>query len=360
MNPPTRSEAASPAGAAAMPRVWALTSYRSGENTQILALAQALGLPYEVKRLAYRAYDFLPGLLRLPSLAGIDRAASSPLAPPWPDLLISAGMRNEPVCRWIKHHSPATRLVHIGRTWAATSHFDLIVTTPQYRLPEDDNILHNVTTMQRIDDCLLQAAAREWGPRLAHLPAPYLAVMIGGNSGPYTFGPQAARRLAAEVTRLWRGTGGSLLISTSARTPATAIDALADALDLPAHLYRWRPADDDNPYLGFLALAQAIVVTSDSIAMLSEACATGRPVHIFDMERAPRDPRPGALLYRLLMRFGPRRLSRDVGLVHRHLIQRGHAVWLHDHPALPVGAPPLSDVARTVSRIHELLNRAPA
>ena len=60
------------------------------------------------------------------------------------------------------------------------------------------------------------------------------------------------------------------------------------------------------------------------------------------------------------MRFGPRRLSRDVGLVHRHLIQRGHAVWLHDHPALPVGAPPLSDVARTVSRIHELLNRAPA
>ncbi len=345
-------------GAAATPRVWALTSYRCGENTQILALAQALGLPYEVKRLAYRAHDFLPGLLRRPSLSGIDRGASSPLAPPWPDLLISAGMRNEPVCRWIKQQSPHTRLVHIGRTWAAPEHFDLIVTTPQYRLPARDNILHNITTMQRIDECLLSAAARSWAPRLAHLPGPYLAVMIGGNSGPYTFGPRAARRLAAAVNRLWGKTGGSLLVSTSARTPPAAIDALAAAIDCPLHLYRWRAEDPDNPYLGFLALAQAIVVTSDSIAMLSEACATGKPLHIFDMKQGSGDFRLAALLYRQLMRFGPRRLSRDVSLVHQRLIAAGHAVWLKDQPALPAGGPPLDDMARTVRRIHGLLNSA--
>ncbi len=359
MNKPHSSSAAPGPAAdlddAASPRVWALTSYRSGENTQILALAHALGLPYEVKRLAYRTYDFLPGLLRRPSLAGIDRGASSPLEAPWPDLLISAGMRNEPVCRWIKQQSPRTRLVHIGRTWAAPEHFDLIVTTPQYRLPEGDNILHNTTTMQRIDECLLNAAARAWAPRLAHLPGPYLAVMIGGNSGPYTFGTRAARRLAAAVSRLWGKTGGSLLISTSARTPPAAIDALAAAIDCPLHIYRWRPADPDNPYLGFLALAQAIVVTSDSIAMLSEACATGKPLHIFDMEQGPEDFRLAALLYRQLMRFGPRRLSRDVGLVHQRLIAGGHAVWLGDDPALPEGAPPLNDMARTVRRIHTLL-----
>ena len=73
-------------------RVWALASYRSGENTQILALAEALGLPYEVKRLRYRALDFVPGLLRLSTLAGIDRGASSPLSPP------SIACRSAPMC----------------------------------------------------------------------------------------------------------------------------------------------------------------------------------------------------------------------------------------------------------------------
>ncbi len=344
-----------PAADAPPHRVWALASYRSGENTQILALARALGLPYEVKRLRYRAIDFVPGLLRLPSLAGIDRAASSPLAPPWPDLLISAGMRNEPVCRWIKQQSPHTRLVHLGRTWAGHEHFDLIVTTPQYRLPRRDNILHNTTTLHYLDETRLAEAARAWQPRLAHLPPPYTAVLIGGDSGPYTFGPRAARRLAADLEQLRAARGGSLLVSTSARTPSGAIDTLAALLRPPLHLYRWRAGDEDNPYLAFLALAREIVVTSDSVAMLSEACATGKPVHLFDMDQPPRDFRPAALLYRLLMRFGPQRLSRDVGLVHQRLIAEGRVVRLGEPFPGDRSQPPPGDVEGTVRVIRERL-----
>lgn len=336
-------------------RVWALASYRSGENTQILALAEALGLPYEIKRLRYRTLDFIPGLLRLSTLAGIDRGASSPLSPPWPDLLISAGMRNEPVCRWIKRQSPATRLVHLGRTWADPAHFDLIVTTPQYRLPRRANILHNAGTLQYLDSRRLSRAAQAWQPRLAHLPGPYITVLIGGRSGPYSLGRRTVRRLATALDALHARRGGSLLISTSARTPRAAIDALADCLRSPVYLYRWRPQDPDNPYLAFLALAREIVVTSDSVAMLSEACATGKPVHIFDMDGAPRDLHPGAFLYRLLMRLGPRRLSRDVGLVHRRFIEEGRAVWLgQDLPDTPPPAP-LADMERTVSAIRKRL-----
>lgn len=353
------ASSSAPTPQAQSPRVWVLTSYRSGENTQILALAEALGLPFEIKNLAYRSYDFIPGLLRRASLMGIDRKKSSPLVPPWPDLLISAGMRNEPVCRWIKIQSPRTRLVHIGRTWSGMEHFDLIVTTPQYRLPKRPNILHNNLTMHRINEHLLEQAVRSWQKRLSHLPPPYLAVLVGGNSGPFTFGPRTARRLAEAVSNLQSAMGGSILLSTSARTPPNAVTFLEDAITGPKYLYRWQAGDLDNPYLAFLGLAEAIVVTSDSIAMLSEACATGKPVYIFDMAQAPADFRLGATLYKLLMRLGPRRLSRDVGLVHQRLVASGMASWLTENHLPHKGVRPLpqDEVSRTARLIrNRLLN----
>ena len=36
----------------------------------------------------------------------------------------------------------------------------------------------------------------------------------------------------------------------------------------------------ENPYMGYLALADAIVVTEDSVNMASEAAGTGKPVYI--------------------------------------------------------------------------------
>ena len=35
------------------PRVWALLGDKAGDNAQVLALARALGWPFEAKRLAY-------------------------------------------------------------------------------------------------------------------------------------------------------------------------------------------------------------------------------------------------------------------------------------------------------------------
>ena len=122
-----------------IPRVWLVTGYRAGERNQIIALAEALGWPFELKELFYRKNEFLTSLFRGSDLRGIRLAKSSPLEPPWPDLVISAGMRNEPVGRWIRNQAGGrTRLVHIGRPWARPENFDLLITTPQYRLPEGE------------------------------------------------------------------------------------------------------------------------------------------------------------------------------------------------------------------------------
>ena len=366
MNHLVASHRQSPAPAAGdPPRVWLGSAYQAGERSQILELAEALGWPFEVKELSYRKREFRTSLFRGSDLRGIRRQQSSRLEPPWPDLVISAGMRNEPVCRWIRAQSGGrTRIVHIGRPWASPERFDLVVTTPQYRLAEHPRVLQNSVTLHRVSAARLAAAARTWEPEFAELPGPRIAVILGGNSGPYTLGPRTAAQIARRVNRMAEQRGGSLLVSTSARTPAGALRAFEQQISAPCFLYRWRPDDSANPYFGMLALGDELVVTADSVAMLSEACATGKPVYMaplggygYPMQAGcgPEvDFRFTALTYSWLMRFGPRRLSRDIRLVHARLLSEGRAAWLGEE-FRPTTASGPSDIERAVERVRGLL-----
>jgi mitochondrial fission protein ELM1 len=342
-----------------------VTGYRAGERAQILALAEALGWPYAIKDVAYRGVATALSLVRARTRLGLNRAGSAKLRPPWPDLVISAGMRNEPVCRWIHRQSAGrTRLVHIGRPWVALDALDLVITTPQYRLPDRPNVLQNSLTMHAVSMERLQTEAQRWTGRFSALPRPWYAVIVGGNSGPYTFGRKAARRLAAQATELANARGGSLLVTTSARTAPAAIQELGRRIAAPLYFYNWQQHDPNNPYYAYLGLADELIVTADSISMLSEACATRKPVHMFDLGTGRlamrreggtggNDLRLSGLLYRLLMRWGPRRLSRDITLVHAQLIREGRADWLGEGGS--GGSPlPLQDVDRAVARVRAL------
>ena len=265
------------------PRVWLLMAHRAGDNSQVLALGEALGWPFEVKRFVYNRYEVLVNWPFSSWLVGIDKSRSSTLSPPWPDLIITAGRRNEPIARWIRNQAGhRVRVVHLGRPWAKLEGWDLVVTTPQYRLPRVANVLHNETSLHRIVPERLTDARAKWEPRLTALARPYIAVLVGGDSGPYPFDAAAGTRLGREASALARELGGSLLVTTSARTRLATTEALFAAVDAPSHCYSWRPNDTENPYFGFLALADRIIASGDSVSMMTEACATGRPVYLFD------------------------------------------------------------------------------
>ncbi|RIL07677.1 MAG: nucleoside-diphosphate sugar epimerase [Proteobacteria bacterium] len=348
--------------------------HRAGDNTQVQALGEALGWPFEVKRFVYHKYERILNLPFMATLAGVVKSESSALAPPWPDLILTAGRRNEPIARWIKRQSGGrTKLVQMGRPWAALERWDLVVTTPQYRLPRVPTVLHNEAPLHRVTPERLAKAAAEWGGRVAHLPRPYVTVLAGGPSGPYPFDAAAGARLARQASELARRGGGSLLVTTSARTPAATIDALFRNVTVPGMLYRWRRDDPENPFFGFLALADAIVVTADSVSMMAESCATGRPVHLFDtgegktsMREPPAPPTTPdtiwrhlspdylqAWIYRQTMKLGPTRLTRDIRIVQQRLVASGRAVWLGEgEPSAE--PPPLEDVPRAVARVRAL------
>ena len=353
------------------PVVWLLHGHKAGDNNQVLALAEALSWPFEIKRLAYRSWELLSNRLLQVTLAGTDPAHCSPLEPPWPDLVITAGRRNEPVARWIRRQSGGrTRLVHVGRPWAPLDCFDLIVVTPQYFLPEQDNILHLDLPLHRVTRDGLDALGREWRARFGQLPRPWWSVLLGGDSGPFVFTPTKARELAAWLNRRVAAEGGSVLVTNSARTPADAWAAFREVLAVPHTAWSWGQEEGENPYLAFLALADRLVVTGESMSMLAEAAAIGVPLYIYDLSDCPEAghrlaPCPPwwqrthqlrwkPFSHALAMRLAPRRMRRDVSRIQQRLVEQGRAVWAGQagEPGNP--AEEDTDLARAAQRVRAL------
>lgn len=315
--------------------VWCLLGKKAGDNTQVRALADELGYGYEEKQILAQPWELLTHIGHRSTLAGIDRETSTALTPPWPDLVISAGRRNEPVAQWIKQQSGGnTALVHMGRPWTPLEAWDLVVTTPQYFLPPQDNILHNNLPLHRLSREQLEVAGEGLRPRIENLPRPWIAVLVGGDSGRFVLTAAKGERLGQQASQLATACGGSLLITDSPRTPGPAGDALQAALTAPGYCYRWRDGGD-NPYRGLLGLADAFVVTGESMSMLGEAAAMGRPLYIFDVGdgatpwwRLAHSYRYKPLSHRLAMRWGPVRMRREIGNIQNQLVKSGVAGWL--------------------------------
>jgi mitochondrial fission protein ELM1 len=142
------------------------------------------------------------------------------------------------------------------------------------------NVLRVATAMHDVRPDRLAEAARRWAPKFADLPRPYVAVVLGGSTAKLEFGVAQAHELQERLTRLRATLGGTLLIVPSRRTPEAVVRYFEVMARRDRGAWVW-PGEGDNPYLGVLGLADRLVVTADSISMLSEALATEATVEVF-------------------------------------------------------------------------------
>lgn len=326
------------------PVVWVLLGKGAGGNAQMLNLAETLGWPFDAKQLVYNPINLVPNLLLGPSLLTLDRRRSTPLQPPWPDLVIAASRRSVPVARWIRRQSRGhTRLVHLLHAMAPLQWFDLIITTPQYGLPQRANVIQILAPLNRIPAQRIDEACRRWMPRLAHLPRPWLALLVGGNSSSYILNAAVADRIGREASQLAANLEGSVLVTTSPRTSPAAAMALFKSVEGPAYCYQWRRDDPDNPYPAFLGLADSFMVTADSASQVIEASLTGKEVKIFDWPLRPtRRYGPDVMLHKWLSTASR---DRGPGREHRKLL-----LWFERMVEIGLIKPP-----RDFRRYHEAL-----
>ena len=263
----------------------------AGLQTQALGLAEAAGLQPVVHALrprvpwrwmAARTWPVPLRAVRLPPLGdGVVIGAGGVAA------RVAAALR--------RPGRPAVQVQHPRMDPAC---FDLIVVNRHDHLT-GRNVVVTRTALHRATPARLAQAGAEWRPRLAHLPRPLVTVLVGGSNGRYRFDVPVAEALGAGLARMMREDRVGLTLTPSRRTSPAALDALRAALE-PLGAWIW-DGHGENPYFGLLALADAIVVTEDSVSMVSEACATSAPVLL---ARLPGRSRRIALFNRLLAQDG--------------------------------------------------------
>jgi mitochondrial fission protein ELM1 len=276
-------------------RVWVLDDPRAGTAAQAIGIAERLGVPFRRLPLTWNWMAHVAGLSRRGSLLGLAaparagmarRVLAGPLAADeevGPALVIAAGSRSAAVALWLKERH-GSRIVHCMRPGIGGllrhPQFDLLVIPQHDNPPVAANVLPVLGAPHRVSPLILRQAAAAWQERLSHLPHPRVALLVGGPARANDLPPALAHRLGQAVARLTAERGGAVLATTSRRTGAEATDALAAGLARTLHvLYRWGEPGE-NPYLGFLASADAVVATADSVSMISEACATTAPVFV--------------------------------------------------------------------------------
>jgi mitochondrial fission protein ELM1 len=255
------------------PQSWILTEPYAGLQAQALGLAEAAGLSPKLLDLKPKSpYSWFsaawwPAPLRA---VGLHERPDG--------LLFTAGGTGAAVGAALRREG--TRVVQVQHPRMNLRKFDLVVANAHDRIA-GRNVIVTRTALHRARPAVLEAARQTWTRRFAHLPRPLVAVLVGGSNGRFTLDENQAQLLGRNLAAMIARDRVGVVLTTSRRTAADVHESLRGAL-APLGAWIW-DGEGDNPYYGMLACADAIVVTVDSISMVSEAVATTAPVLLADL-----------------------------------------------------------------------------
>ena len=264
--------AASPRETLAGRRGWIVSDGVAGHLAITRGIAETLRLDAEIKPIEPR----FPWRHLAPSGPADPRTLRLLLEEPFPEIAIGAGRQTVPVMRAIKRRGVFTVLCQSPRALGESAD---IIWAPVHDGLSGPDVIATLTPPHRFSPARLDALRRDVPAAIAALPRPRLTCLMGGPGAGYSYDASVIADLAGALASV-SASAGSLMITSSRRTPPEFMRAIEEATRTSPRIL-WN-GDGENPYPHFLALADAFIVTADSVNMIGEACATGRPVHIFE------------------------------------------------------------------------------
>ena len=249
---------------------WILTEGYAGLQSQALGLAEAAGLVPDMRVLKPAGlWQKIPARFWPRPLRVIADAVRGPA----PDLVIGCGGMAGAVLAALRKTGPL--VVQVQNPRMDVRKFDLVVANTHDELT-GPNVIVARTALHRVTQARLTAEAEIWRDRLSSLKRPLVAVLLGGNNGRYTLDTAGGGKLASDLAAMAKRDGVGIAVTPSRRTDPAVTALMRDAL-APVGGWVWG-LSGENPYFGMLALADLILVTQDSVSMISEASATSAPV----------------------------------------------------------------------------------
>lgn len=258
-----------------------------GTQNQCLGLAEGLGFNPLLKPVTPRfPWVYLPASLWGFPLEGLSHATR--LAPPWPDLIVASGRASvAPTAKIRRLTAGRTKVIQLQNPRVSPDLFDAVI-APRHDGLQGASVIETKGALHRVTQARRRADAAKFRPLLEALPRPITTVLLGGTNACYRFERPQALKLLQDCHTLLSQTHGSLAVTLSRRTSPALRDLLRTGLSGLPHIF-WgdeeakNTGEKDNPYFAFLEVADHILVTCDSVSMISEACSTGKPVYVYPL-----------------------------------------------------------------------------
>ena len=172
-----------------------------------------------------------------------------------------------------------------------TRQFDLAILPRLYwRQPERINVCRTLGVPNRISPERLEHF-RPLSQKVSSSQRSKIGLLIGGNSPLHNMSEKVATRWIDFLIQLVKSRKWQVLLSTSRRTPKVIEEYIADIVkdrndDFPINLFSHQtPSSSQFKFEHILANSDLLLVTEDSFSMVCEACSSGKPVVILEVER---------------------------------------------------------------------------
>ena len=305
--------------------LWVVSDGTAGMRLQAVAMAESLLnarpdwayeqfviTPHRWIRMLPRLGSWLPTapLYGTSTDGGLERR---PHAGRYPDILITCGRRMAGYALALRRRAHAAgiamQIVHLQDPRLPPRLFDALI-VPAHDPARGGNVLVTTGSLNRLTLAGMQRAMMDLPTRwLSAARGNAVTVMIGGDNRRYAITRDLAAHMGERLATLARTTGVKLLLIPSRRTPAGLVDSIAAAL--PDDNVLTPDKDEPNVYPGVLGLGQAVIVTSDSVNMASEAAITGKPVLVIGWKPPSRHSPTGE--------------TGRIATFHRNMMEAGHS-----------------------------------
>lgn len=316
-----------------MSNCWVLTEGKIGMLNQALAVAEGLELDIEIKQIKLKPlWEWFSPKFRWFKACAFAEGSDS-LEGPYPSFVVACGRRSIIAALYIKECSPSTKLIYVQDPKISPKLFDAVI-CPKHDQLQGDNVISIVGTVNRLKSDLLLREALRFGDHFAHLPRPLVGVLIGGPTRKIPFTIKHLRSFIKTLMFLNDKYKAGFIITCSRRSPPEFIKELHAVLGANPNFYIY-DNNGDNPYYAMLSICKVLIVSADSVNMISEAASTDKPLYLLKLPCK----------------------SRKFERFHQQVISLGRAKWL-DKDLTFDKVVPLNPMAELLQRLRALLGIA--
>ena len=280
-----------------------LTQGMHGMISQVEGMAKALNTDYSHKivRLSF-PWNLIPP--KFTPISDIILKDKTYLAEgETPGLIISCGRKSVIPSILLKKKNPKIFTIHIQDPKVSFKNFDAIIA------PEHDNLSgDNVYSSKGAIHYITESEIKKAEPYLTNKikSQKLVSLILGGPNKYYSFNKDQLIEIFNEIKSKFISKGYKVIVIPSMRTPKISIELATKELGASGYVVN---SVDKQAYLSALALADNVVVTCDSISMISEAATSGKPIFVAHMKPKKNNYRFKEF-YRLFNEIG---ITRDLG-----------------------------------------------